>query len=254
MHEYFCSWPDFPSVPGGISILYFSWLVEERPLCFTVSFPSSLASWFWMSWVFPCSLPSSPFWKFPSYNLEPFWIASYSQLVSLPLPPEVRPPEVRGGGNHFVCLSDPIPRKKEVHQSQTMMLCAHTLVTAFPWLTYWPHLGFHREVSLTHQEVVKDVAETNCMLWVCPCVFGVMPPTPYPQQLSASRLSGGIIFKLRDRLPALHGSQNIMVAMSHSQLCPYLFPAVVYSQLCCRAHLQLSPMWEFSYIILHSPR
>lgn len=38
MHEYFCFWPDFPSVPGGISTLYFSQLVEERPPCFVVSF------------------------------------------------------------------------------------------------------------------------------------------------------------------------------------------------------------------------
>lgn len=80
---------------------------------------------------------------------------------------------MRGGGNHFICLSDPIPRKKEAHQSQTMMLCAHTVVPlghchslthlmTSPWLSSGgvPHsLG-----------IVKDVAETNFMPWGCPCV------------------------------------------------------------------------------------
>lgn len=224
MHEYFCSWPDFPSVPGGISILYFSWLVEERPLCFTVSFPSSLASWFWMSWVFPCSLPSSPFWKFPSYNLDPFKIASYSQLVFLPLPSEVRPPEVRGGGNHFICLSDPVPRKMEAHQSQTMMLCAHTLVPlghclslthllTSSWLSSGgvPHsLGGCQGCGW---DKLHALGLSLCLLVWC--------LQHHVHNSSASSLSQGIFFMLRDRLPALHGSQDTMVIMSHSQLPSY---------------------------------
>lgn len=54
-------------------------------------------------------------------------MAAYSQLVSVPLPSEISPPELRGGGNHLIQLSDAIPRKKEAHQSQTVMLCAHTM-------------------------------------------------------------------------------------------------------------------------------
>lgn len=50
---------------GFFNLFFFSWLVEERLPCFAVSFPSSLASCFWMSGVFPCPLPSNPFRKFP---------------------------------------------------------------------------------------------------------------------------------------------------------------------------------------------
>lgn len=47
-------------------------------------------------------------------------------MVSLPLPSEVSPTEVRGGGSHSFRLSDAIPRKIEADQSQTVMLSAHT--------------------------------------------------------------------------------------------------------------------------------